>query len=113
MKMKKAMNAMLVVAFATIPMLCGQDAPKTNEAPKPPPKIEKPAPKPVDPAVVDKMLAFIPEVAAQADKGVKIMSKEVKDVIKPQLMNAMQNGQEIPQEEIQNFANSVANSMLS
>ena len=112
MKTKRIMNAMLGVALATIPMLCGQDAPKAKEEPKTQ-TIKMPAAKTVDPAEVDKMLTFIPAVAAEADKGFKVSAKEINDVIKPQLVNALKNGQKIPQDEIQNFAISVANSLLS
>ena len=114
MKIKKLMNVVFGVALATAPMLCVADDPKA--APKPndaKPQAQAPAPKPVDPAVVDKMLAFIPEVVAEADNGVKISAKEVKDIVKPQIINAMRNGETIPPEEIQNFSNNVANSLLT
>ena len=118
MKMKRLMNAMLGVALAAIPMLYGDDVPKANEAKNQAQPLKIEAPKPIDPAVIDKMLSFIPDIAAQADKGVKVngvvvKGKEIKDVLRPQLLNAMKNGQEIPQEEIKKFAYSVANSLLS
>ncbi len=116
MKMKKLMNALLGVALATVPMLYADDAekaaPKPNEA-APQAQAQPPAPKPVDPAVVEKQLAFIPAVAAEADNGSKITADELKAIMKPQIMSAMQQGEELSKDEIQNFAHSVASQLLS
>lgn len=112
---RKPLSILLASALLSIPVLAQDNPP----APPPaaPPIIAEPAeaPKPaVDPAVqADKLLAIIPDVVATYDETGKVTGDEIRQIIKPQLMMALQQGQDIPQSEIAEFAYRLSESVVA
>ena len=102
MKISKwGMVALSLVASAVM----AQDKPAVNAA-APAAAVQK---APVD---VDKLLAFIPEVAAECKGGLKVMGAELKNLMKKQLQRAVDAGVDVPEEEIKGFAADTAKNML-
>ena len=64
------------------------------------------------PVDVDKLLAFVPEVAAECKGGLKVMGAEVKVLLKAQLKRLVDAGVNVPEGEIKGFAAEVAKNML-
>ncbi len=102
MKISKwGMVALSLVASAVM----AQDKPAVNAA-APAAAVQK---APVD---VDKLLAFLPEVAAECKGGLKVMGAELKNLMKKQLQRAVDAGVDVPEEEIKGFAADTAKNML-
>lgn len=129
MKMNKFLALVMGVALAAVPAIYAQEekAAAEKEA-KPEAAVEtaetEEVAQPAEPAPVvpreeaekkaDEMLAFIPEVAAQTKKGdIKIAGKEIKDMLKGQIVNAIMRGIEIPAEEVKGVSYNIARTMLS
>ncbi len=95
----------MVVLSLVASAVMAQDKPVVNAA-APAVEVQK---APVD---VDKLLAFLPEVAAECKGGLKVMGIELKNLMKKQLQRAVDAGAEIPEEEIKGYAAEVAKNML-
>ena len=64
------------------------------------------------PVDVDKLLSFLPEVAAEAKNGQKVLGAELKNLMKKQLQRAVDAGVDIPEDEIKGYSAEVAKNML-
>ncbi len=95
----------MVVLSLVASAVMAQDKPAVN-ATAPAAAVQKAS---VD---VDKLLAFIPEVAAECKGGMKVMGIELKNLMKKQLQRAVDAGVDVPEEEIKGFAAETAKNML-
>ena len=112
MKLKKVL--VLAALAATMPFALADEAPKAEV--KEAPKAEvKEAPKAtevkVDEAAIDKALAAIPDVAATYEGG-SISGKEVRDFLRPQILEAAKHGQPILPEHVLHAAAGYTNQLM-
>ena len=98
---KWGMAALSIVASVVM----AQDKPAVKDA-APTEAVKK---APVD---VDKLLSFLPEVAAECKGGLKIMGIEIKNLMKKQLQRAVDAGADVPEAEVKGYAADVAKNML-
>lgn len=103
MMLQKLRLTAAALALASSSILFAQDKPA------PQPAAEAPKAAPID---VDKALAGIPEVIATYGKDSKIMGKEVKDLIAPQLKAMLAQGMQIAPNQIMDIVYEAANSIL-
>ena len=95
---------MVVLSLAASAVMA-QDKPAVKEA-APAEAVQK---APVD---VDKLLAFLPEIAAECKGDLKVMGIEIKNLMKKQLQRAADAGVDIPEAEVKGYAADVAKNML-
>lgn len=101
---RKPLSIIIASAAIALPLFAQNDAP-------PPPLAATAA---VDPAAqADKLLAVIPDVVATYDENSKVTGDDIKEIIRPQLIMALQQGQEIPEAEIATFAFNLAESVVA
>lgn len=110
---RKPLSIFIASAVISLPLFAQNDAP-----PPPPPApadaVAVPAAPAVDPAVqADKLLAVIPDVVATYDENGKVTGDDIRQIIRPQLMMALQQGQDIPEAEIATFAFHLAESVVA
>ncbi|NLE56353.1 MAG: hypothetical protein GX617_15560, partial [Lentisphaerae bacterium] len=110
---RKPLSIIIASAVISLPLFAQNDAP-----PPPPPApadaVAVPAAPAVDPAVqADKLLAVIPDVVATYDENGKVTGDDIRQIIRPQLMMALQQGQDIPEAEIATFAFHLAESVVA
>ena len=86
-------------------VVMAQDKP-SNQAAAPAAEVKK---APID---VDKLLSFLPEVAAEAKNGQKVLGSDLKNLMKKQLQRAVDAGVDIPENEIKGYSAEVAKNML-
>ena len=102
--MKISKWGMVVLSLVTSAVMA-QDKPAASVA-APAAEVQK---APVD---LDKLLGFIPEVAAECKGGLKVMGIELKTLMKNQLQRAVDAGVDVPEDEIKGFAAETAKNML-
>jgi len=87
-------------------------APKTP-AVKPTVTVTKPTTKPVSEKSIDELLNFIPADVATINGEVRVKRADIVNIFKPQLQQAMAQGMDIPQKEVQHFARNLAQNMTT
>jgi peptidyl-prolyl cis-trans isomerase C len=103
---RKPLSIAIVSAIIALPLFA-QD----KQPPPAAPALKEAADNYADQA--DKLLAVIPEVVATFDENGKITGEDIKQIIRPQLIMALQQGQDVPQDEIAGFAFHLSESVVA